>query len=75
MLVAVRPVRFAGEMPDDAFGEQRLRASFAAAGWANVQTAFEPEAAGYRFARGLQAPVTVLIGDFGGGTSDFHHAI
>ncbi len=35
------------------------------------QTALEPEAAGYRFARGLAAPATVLIGDFGGGTSDF----
>jgi hypothetical chaperone protein len=36
-----------------------------------VHTALEPEAAGYRFARGLNAPATVLIGDFGGGTSDF----
>jgi hypothetical chaperone protein len=71
VLVAGRPVRFAGETPDDALGEQRLRASYAAAGWANIQTALEPEAAGYRFARGLTAPATVLIGDFGGGTSDF----
>jgi hypothetical chaperone protein len=71
ILVAGRPVRFAGEAPDDAFGEQRLRASYAAAGWPAIQTALEPEAAGYRFARGLTAPATVLIGDFGGGTSDF----
>ena len=71
LLVAGRPVRFAGDAPDDAFGEQRLRGSYAAAGWANVVTALEPEAAGYRFARGLDAPATVLIGDFGGGTSDF----
>lgn len=71
VLIAGRPVRFAGETPDDAFGEQRLRASYAAAGWQNIQTALEPEAAGYRFARGLTAPATVLIGDFGGGTSDF----
>jgi hypothetical chaperone protein len=71
VLVAGRPVRFAGEIPDDALGEQRLRASYATAGWANIQTALEPEAAGYRFARGLAAPATVLIGDFGGGTSDF----
>jgi hypothetical chaperone protein len=71
ILVAGRPVRFAGETPDDAFGEQRLRASYAAAGWETVQTALEPEAAGYRFARNLTAPATVLIGDFGGGTSDF----
>ncbi len=71
MLVAGRPVRFAGDAPDDGLGEQRLRASYAVAGWGAVQTALEPEAAGYRFARGLEAPATVLIGDFGGGTSDF----
>jgi hypothetical chaperone protein len=71
VLVAGRPVRFAGEAADDTFGEQRLRASYAAADWPDVQTALEPEAAGYRFARGLNAPATVLIGDFGGGTSDF----
>jgi hypothetical chaperone protein len=71
VLVAGRPVRFAGDTPDDGFGEQRLRASYQAAGWADIQTALEPEAAGYRFARGLTAPATVLIGDFGGGTSDF----
>ena len=71
VLVAGRPVRFAGDSPDDAFGEERLRGAYAAAGWADIQTALEPEAAGYRFARGLAAPATVLIGDFGGGTSDF----
>jgi hypothetical chaperone protein len=71
VMVAGRPVKFAGETPDDALGEQRLRASYAAVGWTDVQTALEPEAAGYRFARGLHAPATVLIGDFGGGTSDF----
>jgi len=71
VLVAGRPVRFAGDHPDDALGELRLRGSYGVAGWANVQTALEPEAAGYRFARGLDKPATVLIGDFGGGTSDF----
>jgi hypothetical chaperone protein len=70
-LVAGRPVRFAGDRPDDTFGEQRLRGCYAAAGWAEIQTALEPEAAGYRFARGLSAAATVLVGDFGGGTSDF----
>jgi hypothetical chaperone protein len=71
VLVAGRPVRFVGETADDAFGAARLRASYRAAGWGSVVTALEPEAAGYRFARGLTAPATVLIGDFGGGTSDF----
>ena len=70
-LVAGRPVRFAGDLPDDALGEQRLRAAFAGAGWAGIDLALEPEAAGYRFARGLGGAATVLVGDFGGGTSDF----
>ena len=71
LLVAGRPVRFAGDAPDDALGEQRLRDAYAAAGRSGIQTALEPEAAGYRFVRGLTAPAIVLIGDFGGGTSDF----
>ena len=70
-VVAGRPVRFAGELADDTLGEARLRASFAEAGFATIDTALEPEAAGYRFARELGAPATVLVGDFGGGTSDF----
>ncbi len=70
-LVAGRPVRFAGEFADDDFGEARLRACFAAAGRPAIEVALEPEAAGYRFARTLDAPATVLVGDFGGGTSDF----
>ena len=71
VMVAGRPVRFAGEAPDDDLGVRRLRAAYAAAGWSDVQTALEPEAAGYRFVRGLKAQSVVLIGDFGGGTSDF----
>jgi hypothetical chaperone protein len=70
-VVAGRPVRFAGELADDDFGEARLRASFAQAGFGSIDVALEPEAAGYRFARTLDAPATVLVGDFGGGTSDF----
>ncbi|MBB2160973.1 Hsp70 family protein [Gluconacetobacter sacchari] len=66
-----RPVRFAGEAPDDAFGEQRLRDGFAEAGFGSITVALEPEAAGWRFARRLDAPATILVGDFGGGTSDF----
>jgi hypothetical chaperone protein len=33
--------------------------------------ALEPAAAGHRFASTLDAPATVLVGDLGGGTSDF----
>jgi hypothetical chaperone protein len=70
-IIAGRPVRFAGDFADDDFGETRLRAGYAEAGFPDIGTALEPEAAGYRFTRALTAPATVLVGDFGGGTSDF----
>ena len=66
-----RPVRFAGEFPDDTFGEQRLREAFAEAGFSDIGVALEPEGAGWRFSRRLTVPTIVLVGDFGGGTSDF----
>jgi hypothetical chaperone protein len=70
-IIAGRPVRFAGDFADDDFGEARLRAGYAEAGFPSIDTALEPEAAGYRFTRTLTQPATVLVGDFGGGTSDF----
>jgi hypothetical chaperone protein len=71
-----RPVRFVGAetAEDDAFAVERLRAAFLRAGFERVEFEFEPLAA----ARAYQAEVgftsnkqTILIGDFGGGTSDF----
>lgn len=70
-VVAGRPVRFVGEQADDALAERRLRAAFAGAGWESLDFALEPEAAGHRFAAGLDGAAHVLVGDFGGGTSDF----
>ena len=70
-IIAGRPVRFAGEIADDALGEARLRKAFSQAGFPSIDIALEPEAAGYRFARTLDRAAIVLIGDLGGGTSDF----
>jgi hypothetical chaperone protein len=70
-VVVGRPVRFAGELANDTLGATRLRGAYGEAGIPNVILALEPEAAGTRFARTLTEPATVLIGDFGGGTSDF----
>jgi hypothetical chaperone protein len=70
-IVVGRPVRFAGEFADDTLGATRLSGSYAEAGLPKVRLALEPEAAGTRFASTLTEPATVLIGDFGGGTSDF----
>lgn len=66
-----RPVRFVGQGQEEGLGERRLRAGFAAAGLGAVRVALEPAAAGHRFARGIDAAATVLVADFGGGTSDF----
>jgi hypothetical chaperone protein len=70
-VVAGRPVRFVGDTADDTLAERRLRAAFAGAGWTDVALALEPEAAGHRFAATLEGNANVLVGDFGGGTSDF----
>jgi hypothetical chaperone protein len=70
-IIVGRPVRFAGESADDAFGAARLQAACQEAGLPGVTLMLEPAAAGARFARTLREPATVLIGDFGGGTSDF----
>jgi hypothetical chaperone protein len=70
-VIVGRPVRFAGEFADDALGAARLHGAYAEAGLPEVTLALEPEAAGWRFAQTLSDPAIVLIGDFGGGTSDF----
>jgi hypothetical chaperone protein len=72
-VVVGRPVRFVGEHAEEdaLLAETRLRAAFAAAGLPEVEVALEPAAAGHRFAAGLDRPAVVLVGDFGGGTSDF----
>ncbi len=70
-IVVGRPVHFAGEFANDTLGADRLRGAYAEAGLPAVTLALEPEAAGWRFAQTLTEPATVLIGDFGGGTSDF----
>jgi hypothetical chaperone protein len=70
-IVIGRPVRFVGDAEGNDLGERRLRAAFAAAGMAEVEVALEPAGAGHRFAAGLDRAATVLVADFGGGTSDF----
>jgi hypothetical chaperone protein len=69
-VVVGRPVTFAGSNPDEALARKRYDAVFAALG-ADVHYVYEPLAAAYGFAAGLAEPATVLVADFGGGTSDF----
>jgi hypothetical chaperone protein len=71
--VVGRPVRFVGAetAEDDAFGEGRLRAAFEHAGFEQVEFELEPVGAAYHYESTLDHDELILIGDFGGGTSDF----
>lgn len=68
-----RPVHFVGadSVGDDEFALERLRDAFSRAGFTHVNFEFEPVAAAYHYASTLAKDELVLIGDFGGGTSDF----
>ena len=66
-----RPVVFAGERPDEELALTRLRAAYGHAGMGKVDFAYEPLGAAYWYARGLERAQTMLVADFGGGTSDF----
>ena len=64
-----RPVHFDGE--DDAFAEERLRKAATLAGFEAVHFLPEPVAAARAFGAVAEREEVALIGDFGGGTSDF----
>jgi hypothetical chaperone protein len=68
-----RPVRFVGAESDadDASALKRLREALQRAGFEKVSFAYEPVAAAYHYESNLNRDELILIGDFGGGTSDF----
>lgn len=66
-----RPVNFAGLRPDADLALTRYQTAFSRLGFTDIRYAYEPVAAAFFFARTLTADATVLVGDFGGGTSDF----
>jgi hypothetical chaperone protein len=70
-VVVGRPVTFAGGNPDEALALRRYEAAFARLGFTDIRYAYEPVGAAFFFARQLQQDATVLVADFGGGTSDF----
>jgi hypothetical chaperone protein len=71
--VVGRPVHFAGADADedDSYAESRLRAAFELAGYESIEFEMEPVAAAYYYESTLDRDELILIGDFGGGTSDF----
>jgi len=71
--VVGRPVQFVGAANDDdnQYAEGRLREAFRIAGFDAVEFELEPVAAAYYYESTLENDELILIGDFGGGTSDF----
>jgi hypothetical chaperone protein len=68
-----RPVRFVGAetQDDEEFALGRLRRAFELAGYEHIDFEMEPIAAAYAYESTLDHDELILIGDFGGGTSDF----
>ena len=69
-IVVGRPVDYAGARADPALARERYDRMFAGFG-AEVHYVYEPLGAAFSFAARLTEPTTVLVADFGGGTSDF----
>lgn len=71
--VVGRPVRFVGAETeaDNIYAENRLRHAYQLAGFDAVRFEMEPVAAAHYYESTLQCDQLILIGDFGGGTSDF----
>src|SRR5580700_1288725 len=71
--VVGRPVHFVGaeNQEDDGYAESRLRSAFESAGYESVEFELEPVAAAHHYESTLDHDELILIGDFGGGTSDF----
>src|SRR5438270_7440014 len=72
-VVVGRPVRFVGaeNSEDDVFALSRLAASLRSAGFGEVSFEYEPVGAAYHYESTLDHDELIMIGDFGGGTSDF----
>lgn len=68
-----RPVQFVGaeSEEDNEFAEARLREAFILAGFEQIEFELEPVAAAAAYESTLDREELLLIGDFGGGTSDF----
>jgi len=72
-VVVGRPVNFsdAQTSDDNEFALGRLRAAITQCGFEDIVFEYEPVAAAYSYERTLNRDELILIGDFGGGTSDF----
>lgn len=69
-IIVGRPVEYAGSRPDEALARKRYDAMFANFG-TDIHYVYEPLGAAFSYASRLTQPATILVADFGGGTSDF----
>ncbi len=69
-IVVGRPVRYVGASPDTQLARTRYDAMFSLLG-SDIHYVYEPIGAAYSFASRLYEPATLMVADFGGGTSDF----
>ncbi|KGD85778.1 Hsp70 family protein [Rhizobium sp. YS-1r] len=70
-VIAGRPVHFAGANPDAKLATERYNAALTRLGFPEIHYVYEPVAAAYYFAQTLKSDATVLVADFGGGTTDY----
>ncbi len=72
-VVVGRPVHFSTgrDEGDDEFALTRLLTAVTQCGFEDIVFEYEPVAAAYSYERRLEHDELILIGDFGGGTSDF----
>jgi hypothetical chaperone protein len=66
-----RPVEYAGTRPDAALARSRYELALAPFGFSRIRQVYEPVAAAFFHAQTLTRGATVLVADFGGGTTDF----
>ncbi|QFY59525.1 Hsp70 family protein [Rhizobium grahamii] len=70
-IVTGRPVHFAGANPDPALATERYNEALSRFGFPEIHYVYEPVAAAFYFAQHLTSDATVLVADFGGGTTDY----
>ncbi len=70
-IVIGRPVIFAGADPDPTLAMRRYREALSKFGFEDIHFVYEPVAAAFHFARRLRRDATILVADFGGGTTDY----
>ncbi|OQW80549.1 MAG: hsp70 family protein [Proteobacteria bacterium ST_bin14] len=69
-VVVGRPVEYVGARPDPALARQRYNLMLEGFGL-DLHFVYEPLGAAFSYASRLAEPATLLVADFGGGTTDF----